>query len=92
VQQIIDGVVPKIDKNKDIGKQRAYFEKREIVFLNDEWEVFIINIWLNALTSFGMGTREINPIVVYQYAEDYGMNKSDTFDVIKQISRKVKHE
>ena len=88
---MLDGNIPKIDKNKPYEKQRTYFEKKGIVFLNDEWEEFIIKVWSNSLSPQGMGGVGVDPIVVYQYAEDNELNKSDTFDVIKQISGGVKY-
>jgi len=87
---VIDGDLPKIDKAKSYEKQRTFFEAHGAVFLNDAYEKFLIKVWSRSLTPAGMGGLRVEPLVVYQYAKDEGMNKSDVFDIIKTIHEGVR--
>jgi len=84
--------VPHIDPDHPVhsaAQQRAYYEKKGIVFLDDSWSMWHIRVWANAREHNGFSTT-INADVVFRYAEKFGMDDIDTLERIQMIERGAK--
>lgn len=79
--------MPEFDEKKDFEKQKLFFEKRGIVFLEDEYEAWAVKVWSMSLTSLPMGGFSVDVDVVFTYAKEYGENKLETLELIKKIER-----
>lgn len=69
-----------------IEQQRAYYEQKGIVFVDDEWSLWHIRVWMNAREMNGFGVS-INADVVFRYADKFEMDDIETLERVKHIQR-----
>lgn len=81
--------MPDIDPHKSIEKQKSFYERKYgLVFLDDEWSLWHIRVWLNAREpSFGGVT--IDRETIWRYADKWGMDDIETLEMIKLIEREA---
>jgi len=61
-------------------------EKHNIVFLEDDYERWVINVWSMSLRA-GFSSYDIDPLIVFEYAKEYKHNKIELLELIKTIER-----
>ena len=86
--------MPHIDESHDthsVEEQRAYYARKGIVFVDDEWSLWHIRVWANSRESNGYGVS-VNADVVFRYASKFGMDDIETFERVKNIERGASSE
>jgi len=86
--------VPQIDYEHptySVDEQKAYYEKKGIVFIDDEWSLWHIRVWANAREPYGFGIT-INANIVFTYAEKFGMDAIDTLERVKRMEKGTSSE
>jgi hypothetical protein len=91
---MVKGDIPKIDPNHpqySEEEQRAYYEDKGIVFVEDIWSLWHIRVWVHARDTNGFGVM-LDRVTIFKYAEKFGMDELDTLERIKNIERGVSSE
>ena len=91
---MVKGDIPKIDPNHEkhsVQEQRAFYEEKGIVFVDDVWSLWHIRVWANSRDSNGMGIT-LDRVTIFKYAEKFGMDELDTLERIKNIERGASSE
>ena len=67
--------------------QKAFLLKKfpDLVFLEDEWEVGHVRIWLNSQMPT-MGKPHIDPQCVFAYCDKYDLDRVDTLEFVREIN------
>ena len=78
------GDIPPIKSEKDL---EYYKRKYNLIFLADEIEHLLIEIWLFARIDRFEGASEIRDGRVKLYCKKYGFDLLETLDVIENIER-----
>lgn len=81
--------MPNIDPDHpehSVEMQRAYYEDKGIVFVEDSWSLWHVRVWANSRESNGFGVS-INSDVVFRYATKFEMDEIETLERIKHIER-----
>ena len=71
-------------------RKKAFLKKKfpSLVFLESEWERLHIRIWANSRV-YGMDRVHIDAQTVFVYAEEFGLNKVETLELIREIEGEV---
>lgn len=83
--------MPEIDNThptRTVEEQQEYYRRKGIVFLDDEWSLWHIRVWVYSREVSGVGTS-INADIVFRYAHRWGMGDIETLERVKHIERGV---
>ena len=68
-------------------EQKAFLQKRfpNIVFLESDWEILHVRVWLNSVVP-GMVNSTVCPNTVFAYCDEFGLEKIETLEFIKHVN------
>ena len=91
---MVKGDIPEIDSDHEtqsVEEQRAYYEDKGIVFIDDVWSLWHIRVWVHARYSNGFGSM-LDRTTIFKYADKFGMDDIDTLERITRIEKGVSSE
>lgn len=75
-----------LDDDVPDESQKEFLQKKfpNLVFLESDWERIHIRIWINSRLPV-MGGVYIDPQTVFTYCKEYGLNKIETLETVREM-------